>query len=366
MSEDNVSSNTSQLVNSSDISLNDSSVNSIDSNMIPIISLLSENITEEQTNVNEIKTEIIDEKEKIEKEIIDEKEINDEKEKIEKEIIDTYESELSYVNLEEMCNFEATDCYDHMKKFVESYDKTKLSEDIDLVINNIPDNIHISKDTEESKNIMHRFENLLILKLFKRLKLIEKYSRNNKLKTELYYLNNKKYINESSIASQIHNYNIEHNGEYKDEDIQMSILKTILTSYKMSQELLTYELLNYRLNNDKKPIFNENNFELITKQINYDLNRFNLLIQNYLEDKEWILNVNDTLNFSVPKHKVIYSNTISKHHQENNIIIDHMDMLINYIKRCYKVPTLKYVIVEDNKYDIIWILISIGFYHNKN
>jgi hypothetical protein len=148
----------------------------------------------------------------------------------------------------------------------------------------------------------------------------------------------------------------------------MSILKTVLTSHKMSQELLTYELLNYRPNTNRanKPIFNENNFEIISKQINNDLNRFNLIIQNYLEDKEWILNVKDTLNFSVPKHKVIFSNTINKQNQENNTIIDHMDMLVNYIKRCYKIPTLKYVIVEDNKYDIVWILISIGFYHNKN
>jgi hypothetical protein len=197
---------------------------------------------------------------------------------------------------------------------------------------------------------------------------MEQNSKYNKLQTDLYYLNKKKYINDSSLASQIHAYNIENDSEYKDENIQMSILKTILTSHKMTQELLTYELLNYKPNTDngKKPIFNETNFEIISKQINNDLNRFNLIIQNYLEDKEWILNVKDTLNFSVPKHKVIYSNTINKQNQENNTVIDHMDMLINYIKRCYKVPTLKYVIVEDNKYDIIWILISIGFYYNKN
>jgi hypothetical protein len=116
---------------------------------------------------------------------------------------------------------------------------------------------------------------------------------------------------------------------------------------------------------DDKALFNEDNLVSIANQIKMDSDRFNPIIQHYLEDRSWILNTEDTLNFSVPKNKVILSNTINTHDQENTTIITHMDMLINYIKRHYKVPALKYVIVEDNKYYFTWILILIGYYPNK-
>lgn len=271
-------------------------------------------------------------------------------------------ADIEGVNLKDMCDFESPDCFEHMKQFVANYDPADLSFDMQNIMTNLPDIAHIAKDTDESKQVMHRFENLLMLKMFKRLKWIEKYSHDSKSETEKYYKYQKMYINGNASAKKIHEFNLKSDKD-KTENQFVSLVEEVMTPHKMSQELLTYELLHYRP--DVKVAFNEDHLESIANQIKFDLNRFNLIIQPYLEDRSWTLNFKDTLNFSVPTNKVIFSNTINTEDQENNTIITHMDMIINFIKRRFKVPTLKYVIVEDNKYYFTWILISIGYYPKK-
>jgi hypothetical protein len=189
-------------------------------------------------------------------------------------------------------------------------------------------------------------------------------------KTDAYYKYNKMYTTyDPDISNQIHEYNIKKDDSKEDSmtiPTMIPMLVLTLTKHKMTQELLTYELLNYRTLTrtpfDKSsPSFND-----VISQIKFDLERFNPIIQSYLEDRVWTLNTSDTVHFAVPKNKIIFSNTISMQDQENHTVITHMDMLIGYIKRCYKVATLKYVIVEDNKYDVVWILLSIGYHDNEN
>ena len=271
-------------------------------------------------------------------------------------------ADIEGVNLKDMCDFESLDCFEHMKQFVAHYEPSDLTSDMQNVMQNLPDLVHITKDTDESKQIMHRFENLLMLKMFKRLKWIEKYSYDNKIEMDKYYKYQKMYQNNNTSIKKIHEFNLKSDKDKTKDELSL-LVDEVLTPYKMSQELLTYDLLHYRP--DVKALFNEDNLASIANQIKTDLDRFNPIIQHYLEDRSWILNIEDTLNFSVPKNKIILSNTINTQDQENTTIITHMDMLINYIKRHFKVPTLKYVIAEDNKYYFTWILISIGYYPNK-
>jgi hypothetical protein len=271
-------------------------------------------------------------------------------------------SHIKNVNLKDMCDSESLDCFEHMKQFVANYEASDLTTDIQNVMTNIPDLVHITKNTDESRQLMHRFENLLMLKMFKRLKQLEKHGRDNKIKTDKYYKYQKMYINNNETAKMIHEFNLTSKKDKTDDQITILIEK-VLTPHKMTQELLTYELLHYRP--DNKVLFNEENLEIIANQIKSELNRFNPIIKPYIEDQIWTLNLKDTMNFCVAKNKIILSNTINTQDQEHNTIIMHMDMMINFIKRCFKVPSLKYVIVEDNKYYFTWILISVGYYVKK-
>ena len=51
---------------------------------------------------------------------------------------------------------------------------------------------------------------------------------------------------------------------------------------------------------------------------------------------------------------------------ENINLVTHMNMLIHFIKRKFDISSIKYAIVEDNKYYFYWILISIGINQIKN
>jgi hypothetical protein len=85
------------------------------------------------------------------------------------------------------------------------------------------------------------------------------------------------------------------------------------------------------------------------------------LIQEYLEDTVWHINKESTLNFTVPKNKIVLSNTIGVENFNNNMITIHLDLLIKYIKRNFNVNTCKYMVAEDNKYKMCWLLFIIRF-----
>ena len=237
-----------------------------------------------------------------------------------------------------------------------------LQQNSENIMNTVPDHVHFSKSCEESKNIMERFEFFVILRIFKRLTLLESCSNEYKIESDKYNKYNKMYTYDNNIAVNIHKFNNNLEKCYTQSEL---ILKA-LTPYRMNQELLSYELLHYRPDNFNKIIFFNDNMDSISHNIRDEINRFNPIIQSYIEDKCWTVNFNDTLNFGVPKNKIIISNTISTYDIDNHIINEHMDMLLSYLKHIFKVSSMKYAIVEDNKYDLSWILISIGYYNKKS
>lgn len=270
--------------------------------------------------------------------------------------------DIEGITLHDMCNFESPDRYQRMKQFVTRYEANDLTTDMLNVLQHLPDQVHIAKATDKSVQIMDRFENLLMLRIFKRLKLIEKTSIDYKVEIDRYNKQTKPYVSNSSTVKKIHEFNIRPTESKMDEQC-LELINQGLTNNKLTNELLMCELLHYRP--ESKTIFNEDELEFIAHQIKSEIDRFNPIIRIFLEDQSWTVNFKSTLNFAVPECKIILSNSINTDDQENDHLIDHMDMMVKFIKRCFKIPSLKYKIVEDNKYHFSWILISIGYYPKK-
>lgn len=152
------------------------------------------------------------------------------------------------------------------------------------------------------------------------------------------------YIVDVEITKQIRQLNI------SKQNINVDIFKKIMTSTKINNELLNYELLNYRA--EEKQLFD-------IEKIKNDANRFNVLIDDIIEDKLWTEHLQDTQNFCVPPESIVLSNTLLSCDEDNKLLIEYMKNLTEYLKSCYHVRKLFYEIVEDNKYDISWIFIVI-------
>jgi hypothetical protein len=144
-------------------------------------------------------------------------------------------------------------------------------------------------------------------------------------------------------------------------------LKKSITVTKMKHELLAYELQCYKPRPNVCP--DPDVIKNTPDEIKKILDHFNPLIQYYLEDKEWMINYDQTLNFAIPEKKVVISNTISNANADNSELITHLNHVRQYIKNRYvnvnvnvnvktpsSIPSLKYSIVEDSKYDVTWIL----------
>jgi hypothetical protein len=283
---------------------------------------------------------------------------------------------VGIVNLQDMCDLESKEFFPNMKVFVENCETNDLTDAVSHIFTNVPDKKHFESTDNDSKNMVQRFENLLMLRMFKRLKLLEKQSIDYRMEIDECNKYQKMYSNDPCMAALVRIVNLEkenassrteneteneNENEKEQNDKYMNLLQKTITPYKITKELLTYELLHYEP--EERIKFEENNLEQTAFKIRDDINRFNLIVKPYLEDN-WKVNIRDTLNFVVPKNKIILSNTIDPVDEYNDSLSMHIDMTMNYIKRCYKVATLKYAIVEDNKFNIIWLLISIGYYVN--
>lgn len=190
--------------------------------------------------------------------------------------------------------------------------------------------IFVAKNNEYDmliKNINNKtqLENIIILKVFKRLKLVEKMCDEYIEATKPH--NTDPYIYQNGII--LNNTN----------------LINILSPNKINYEILNYELIFF--NPPEKMIYDEYKIKL-------EFDKFSQIIQEYIEDTFWIINHKDTLNFCVTN--TVLSNTIKIN---NDVVNTHMNNMIKFIKRVYNVKTIKYKIVEDNKYDILWVLVSI-------
>ena len=286
--------------------------------------------------------------------------INGTDDNITKKIYDVYnsndcslDSSINGVELKELCLSDNN--YDDMKLFIENNDVEKLRHLIDNFSFN-------SIDSKESETKIKKYELIMILSIFKKIKLMEDDCHNYWHESSQYYkqLNTYKIcMKEGQLVTDIHEFNIKSDDD-KNESDYIPFLKNVLTPDKMKHELLKYELLNYIPKN--KIYFDKQHLETIAQDIKHVLDRFNPIIQSCLEDHEWTINYDNTMNFAVPSNKIIFSNTISMNDAKNEIVIQHLNMVSHYINNMFKISSGKYVIVDDNKYKFSWILISVGYF----
>lgn len=282
-----------------------------------------------------------------------------EEEKIIHTICETEEcADPVIVDLQDLCRIEGDHVFDRLKKFVDENNHDTLKREMQKLYGNLPKSTSskINTNTQDYE----KFENLLILKMFKRLKLLEKECVEYKTEYEEYDTYNNMYINSSDNSNKVHSFNITAKEDRSDElgDIDQ-FMKSIMTPHKKQQELLMYELMFYKPKT-KIPFIKNNLIDVATK-ISSDISRFSPIVNVTLEDHSWTVNTEDTLNFSVPQNRVVLSNTINSDDETDSTLATHLNMLIDYIKRLYKVTSAKYTIVPDNKFDVSWVLITIGF-----
>lgn len=236
-----------------------------------------------------------------------------------------------------------------LDNFLQSQDPLFLKSNIDM--------LRLEFDKSGLKNPEIKMS--LILHVMERKEKYKKDVEQYKQEYEEYYRDHKMYVKNQKLASLIHEITSGNTNIIGEPEKEPDLLKLVLTPYKIRQELLTYELLHYK--QTKKIKFSNKNFIEISEKIKQDIDRFNLLIDPYVESKNWSVHYKDTLNFSVPKNRVAFVNTIEESETENMNLDTHVNMLIKYIARNYKIKSQKYIFPSDNKYVMAWVIILIGY-----
>jgi len=139
-----------------------------------------------------------------------------------------------------------------------------------------------------------------------------------------------------------------HDSDNKEDKFEM--LKSIVPKKHIQKVLLKYELLYYVA---------DTKYKLDVLHIVKYINKFNHIVQHYLEDTVWNVHKKDTLNFKIPPNKTIITNTVSRNDSKNKSLLTHMDNLMSFIKRNFDIKKIKYRIIDDNKYKMSWIFIVI-------
>lgn len=122
------------------------------------------------------------------------------------------------------------------------------------------------------------------------------------------------------------------------------------------QELSLRNLINVPLS---KPSIRSNNKNYVNL-ICQELNRLSeLLIDvaegvDYIEDPEWTVNMSRQLNFVVPDNHVVFSNTLTQF-RTDEIYKRRIKKIYMWLSS-YVNTDVKMYELEDNKYDITWLL----------
>ncbi|VBB17962.1 hypothetical protein YASMINEVIRUS_425 [Yasminevirus sp. GU-2018] len=289
------------------------------------------------------------------------------------------------VSLKTLCDAEGVGVFDRLKKYVEDNDPATIRKEMQRLMTNLANsdmhsttsdssvngkNDHTDQKDCRLVNDNHVFENLLILKTYKRLKTMENACLEYKNEYETYSMYIEEYQKKRDYAKVVREANLKaYNGISVDNPRGSTIescdeiLKQILTPHKINREMMTYELLFYK--SDVQTSFTEDKLTEVAEMIQQILNRFNPIVQSRLEDHSWTINYKDTLNFKVKKGRVIFSNTIRTEDEGDMTITSHLNMLRSYLRRVFRVKSICYKIIEDNKFYLSWIFFEVGFYPKK-
>jgi hypothetical protein len=275
---------------------------------------------------------------------------------------------LKSTSLQDLCEIEKN--YDQMKRFIEKSDKLELKKMVDGIL----ESDMISGSAEATQEMV----NLLMLRLCGKIKSMERECQEYFIESELIHgsetirgselIRGSETINGSEeYDDMIHNYVEKIGTDGEDESKERKLVGLIFNRKQMRHEILKYELTNYpysstcKKNMRNRYVFTDNNMycaELIRDQID----KFNPLVGEYLEDTTWTINYKSTPCFQVPKNKILITNTTSLENKRNKKLTEHLDLLVEYLKRTFDQTSVRFKICEDNKFEIVWLLIAVGYY----
>jgi hypothetical protein len=241
----------------------------------------------------------------------------------------------------------------------------------------------VQKDTD-----IERYKLLLVLKLYNKTKMMQESVDNlhrvhdSYRKKDIYRKNNidmndlKKITTKQNNLNQSNELN-ESNESNESNDFQ--ILGKIYGKDKMMMELMWYELkyskiiptINNQINQENqekqtKLEFTKDTSEMYGNWILSELNRFSLLIApEILEDKTWDVLYRSTKILGIPSDAVVFANTVPITGYDGAKLSDFLDMITSYLERIFTTRSIHYVIQEDVKYQINWVLVVIRYHVGK-
>jgi hypothetical protein len=261
------------------------------------------------------------------------------------------------IDISNLCRDLGMDC-DEMQKFINSV--PDFNRDIMTNFSKLNDNdVHLS-----------RYSAICALSLFKRISSIKTNCDTYQRKFDIHGSKMNLY------GSSSHNNHFESDKANDIVDVSQ-MCNDVLSNVKGLDDIKLNELMNRVMTRDNKiheitkcklmyysPSIRLNmrnsNMDEVSIIIKNELDCISSVARAYLEDDEWKINNQRELNFKVPESKIVFSNTVRGDKFDNEYLLMYLDMIMKYLERFTNSRSIKYRIVEDNKYDIHWVLIALS------
>lgn len=163
-------------------------------------------------------------------------------------------------------------------------------------------------------------------------------------------------INDKEIINAVHE-NLEEISNDDLTNLDANILNKIMTPEKMFKEYLTFDLLNFTLDESKK-------FKELTETINFALSaliKYQYRIGGfYIEDDSWIIADKTCQRFKIKENQMILYNSIHKKNCDKELIW-FLESIKNYINRNVDKNKIevKYSMFEDERNCLCWIIFKL-------
>lgn len=284
-------------------------------------------------------------------------------------------SEESGLDMMDVCRAMRID-YMQMQEFISRRDDRKLNR---AVINLFDDAEKLDK-TDQKK--LDRYLKVCALSVYKRLKFMENRCENYQKRSDEFNIKTQTYRSPkvhrpvtsgspgpdtefrdvdlaNEAADLLGKINQPNSRMTRETDMRMTgLLGSILTPYGKKIELIKYKLLYYR---PKKQIrVKKSTLPTTSLKLKAEIDSVSDILSPYMEDTKWKINTQRNLNFKVPESKLVFSNTVNEDDIESDYLDTYLNMIIRYLERITDSRSVKYYVVEDNKYHIHWVLIALS------
>ena len=136
-----------------------------------------------------------------------------------------------------------------------------------------------------------------------------------------------------------------------DDRYAFNLLKKIMPHEKIMKEILTYELLNYT------PPKKIKTFDQFIDTAISALHKFQYKVGGFsIEDKDWIVNDENSQRFKVKAGMKILYNSIERRFCDKELLW-FLESIVSYVQEFSDKYSIKFKLVDDERYEIVWITI---------